>query len=127
MYEVQYGDKTGYVNKTYVGSFASGGWYTGDFNGGMPAMLHKKELVLNQQQTQNMLKTVEFTDRMVSPLRVLVSKMQSVKSTGGSPNIQIGSINNDFSNNEIKNGKDAAKEMMKEMTNLIGTQFNKRL
>lgn len=127
MYEVQYGDKVGYVNKSNIGSFASGGWYTGDFEGGMPATLHKKELVLNQQQTQNMLKTVEFTDRLISPLRSLVSKMQSVKSSNQSPTIHIENINNDFSNNEIKNGKEASREMMKEVTNLIGTKFNKRI
>lgn len=126
MYEVQYGDKTGYVNKTYVGSFASGGWYTGDFEGGMPAVLHKKELVLDQKQTQNMLKTIEFTDRLVSPLRALVGKMQSVKSSTPVPSVHIENINNDFSNNEIKDGKGASEDFMKHTMNLINNKFGKR-
>lgn len=126
MYEVQYGDKKGYVNKNYVGSFASGGWYTGNFEGGMPATLHKKELVLNQEQTKNMLKTVEFTDSMIAPLRSLIGKLQSVKGGNTSPSIHIDNINNDFSNNEIKDGKDASKTFMEETMNMINNKFGKR-
>jgi hypothetical protein len=126
-YEVMYGSKKGYVNKNRVASFDTGGWYTGNFEGDMPAFLHKKELVLDQQQTQNMLKTVEFTDRMISPLRALVSKLQSVKSSESTPSIHIENINNDFGNNEIKDMKDATRVMMKEVTNLMGTKFNKRM
>lgn len=126
-YEVMYGNKKGYVNKNRVASFDTGGWYTGNFEGDMPAFLHKKELVLDQQQTQNMLKTVEFTDRMISPLRALVSKLQSVKSSESTPSIHIENINNDFGNNEIKDMKDATRVMMKEVTNLMGTKFNKRM
>lgn len=125
MYEVQYGDKTGYVNKSYVGSFATGGMYTGDFEGAMPALLHKKELVLNQEQTRNMLKTVEFTDKLISPLRSLINKMQSVKSSNA-PTVHIENITNDFSNNEIKNGKEASDEFMKRTMNLINNKYGKR-
>ncbi|TCI26764.1 hypothetical protein EVJ32_05145 [Exiguobacterium sp. SH5S4] len=125
MYEVQYGDKTGYVNKNFVGSFASGGMYTGEFNGGMPAILHKKELVLNQEQTKNMLKTVEFTDRLISPLRSLINKMQSVKGSSA-PTVHIENINNDFSNNEIKDGKEASDDFMKRTMNLINNKYGKR-
>lgn len=74
-----------------------------------------------------MLKTVEFTDRMISPLRALVSRLQSFKSSESTPSIHIENINNDFGNNEIKDMKDATRVMMKEVTNLMGTKFNKRM
>ena len=125
-YEVMYGNKKGYVNKDRIASFRTGGMYTGDFEGDMPAFLHKKELVLNQEQTQNMLKTVEFTDRMITPLRALIGKLQSVKGGNSTPSIHIESINNDFSNNEIKDGKDASKTFMEETMNMINNKFGKR-
>lgn len=125
-YEVMYGSKKGYVNKDRIASFRTGGMYTGDFEGDMPAFLHKKELVLNQEQTQNMLKTVEFTDRMITPLRALIGKLRSVKGGTSAPSIHIDNINNDFSNNEIKDGKDASKTFMEETMNMINNKFGKR-
>uniref|UniRef100_UPI00254CFBD8 hypothetical protein n=1 Tax=Mycobacterium tuberculosis TaxID=1773 RepID=UPI00254CFBD8 len=84
------------------------------------------ELVLNQEQTKNMLKTVEFTDSMIAPLRSLIGKLQSVKGGNTSPSIHIDNINNDFSNNEIKDGKDASKTFMEETMNMINNKFGKR-
>ena len=53
-----------------TGSFDTGGWYTGSFSGGIPAVLHEKELVLNKADTVNMLKTVDITRSMVRDLQV---------------------------------------------------------
>lgn len=52
---------TGWVRKTDLEGFASGG-YTGDWNNtdGKLAFLHQKELVLNKDDTENMLAIVSF-------------------------------------------------------------------
>ena len=52
---------TGYFKKSQLTPLRSGG-YTGDWNGdnGKVALLHKKELVLNQQDTQNILDAVNI-------------------------------------------------------------------
>lgn len=52
---------TGYFKKSQLTPLRSGG-YTGDWNGdgGKVALLHKKELVLNQKDTQNILDAVNI-------------------------------------------------------------------
>lgn len=53
----------GWIKKDKVSKFKTGGMYTGDFdNGGIPALLHKKELVLNQQQTEAFTKLVPYLE-----------------------------------------------------------------
>ena len=54
------GTATGWVNKTDLVGFNTGG-YTGDWSGdgGRLAFLHKKELILNEQDTKNILKAVD--------------------------------------------------------------------
>lgn len=53
----------GWIKKDKVQKFKTGGYYTGDFdNDGIPALLHKKELVLNQQQTEAFTKLVPYLE-----------------------------------------------------------------
>ena len=47
--------------------FDTGG-YTGEFDGGKLALLHEKELVLNKQDTQNLLDTIDIVDKLLSTL-----------------------------------------------------------
>lgn len=59
------------------GSFATGG-YTGEFNGSRLAFLHEKELILNRDDTENMLNAVR-TIRALSPqlLRMMENMLDS--------------------------------------------------
>lgn len=50
-----------------VPGFDTGG-YTGEFEGGKFALLHEKELVLNKQDTQNLLDTIDIVDKLLSTL-----------------------------------------------------------
>lgn len=70
-------------------AYATGG-YTGEFEGALPALLHEKELVLNQQDTANILSAVSAV-RTLEPtlLRAIeqmldVSAMNSLRSMGSS-------------------------------------------
>lgn len=50
--------------------FESGGWYTGDLPAkGAPAILHKKELVLNRTDTENILAVVDMVRNMTQTLK----------------------------------------------------------
>ena len=54
--------------KSEASRFDTGG-YTGEFGPeGKFAMLHEKELVLNQQDTQNLLDTVDIVDKLLNSL-----------------------------------------------------------
>lgn len=59
------GVATGWVNKTDLVGFATGG-YTGDWadKQGKLAVLHQKELVLNSQDTKNILQAVDIVRRI---------------------------------------------------------------
>lgn len=128
-YQAKVGTKTGYIYKDRVAKFNTGGWYTGNAEGDIPALLHKKELVLNQQQTQNLLDTVKKTDSMMNPMRELYGMMtgravpNSVSNqTSSSVVFNIDKL--DFSNNQIKNGKEASKEFMDMAMNGIKKRYN---
>ncbi len=64
------------------GSFASGG-YTGEFNGARLAFLHQKELILNAEDTENMLNAVK-TIRTLSPqlLRMIENLLDTTAVSG---------------------------------------------
>ena len=68
--------------KQYAAGFATGG-YTGDFTDGKLAFLHEKELVLNQDDTKNMLAAVS-TVRALEPalLKVIESKLDASAQSG---------------------------------------------
>ena len=68
--------------KQYAAGFATGG-YTGDFTDGKLAFLHEKELVLNQEDTKNMLAAVS-TVRALEPalLRAIESSLDASAQSG---------------------------------------------
>lgn len=68
------------VGKKLLIPFDTGG-YTGDWfgNEGKVAMLHKKEMVLNKNQTSDILKTVSIVDKTKNQLNDLVKSMQASK------------------------------------------------
>ena len=57
-----------------ISGYASGG-YTGEFDNGRLAILHEKELVLNQEDTKNILAAVELVRSFTPEL------MRSIEST----------------------------------------------
>lgn len=73
--------------QTYkIPKYATGG-YTGDWagNGGQLAMLHKKELVLNANDTKNMLNAVEILRSITSSLgQTLMNQMANISATNAS-------------------------------------------
>jgi hypothetical protein len=80
--KVKYKGKTGFAGKNYL-QFKSGG-YTGDDEG--LAMLHKKEIVLNEMDTSNLLKVIDITRDLISNFKFPdLSNLfqQTAVSTGG--------------------------------------------
>ena len=67
------------AKKAYRKRYDTGG-YTGDWagNGGKEAILHKKELVLNAKDTENMLKTVDMVRAIASMIN-----LNAISSSGG--------------------------------------------
>ncbi|WP_285801463.1 peptidoglycan DD-metalloendopeptidase family protein [Exiguobacterium sp. s133] len=131
-YQVEADGKKGYVLKDKIAKFKTGGMTPGNIpESGAMAILHKKELVLTEQQTANLLKTIKQTDAMMKPMQALWKMMNGVKTK---PNIaqrrddgvMIENIHLDFSNNQIKDGKQGAREFAKELINLQQNKFNKR-
>lgn len=84
------------VGKKLLIPFDTGG-YTGDWfgNEGKVAMLHKKEMVLNANQTSDILKTVSIVDKTKNQLNDLVKSMQSAQG-GGS--VIVGDMQFNFEN-----------------------------
>ena len=72
-----WGNKTLWDNRLHmlgISGYASGG-YTGEFDNGRLAILHEKELVLNQEDTKNILAAVELVRSFTPEL------MRSIEST----------------------------------------------
>lgn len=84
------------VGRKLLIPFDTGG-YTGDWfgNEGKVAMLHKKEMVLNKNQTSDILKTVSIVDRTKNQLNDLVKLMQ-VSKAGSS--LVVGDMQFNFEN-----------------------------
>ncbi|QGJ85024.1 hypothetical protein [Lactococcus phage P1048] len=76
--------------------FDTGG-YTGDWfgNQGKVAMLHKKEMVLNKNQTSDILKTVSIVDKTKNQLNDFIKSIQASK-TGNS--LVVGDMQFNFEN-----------------------------
>ena len=67
---------TGWVYKQDVSSFDTGG-YTGEWGSyGKLAMLHEKELVLNQKETENFLASMELLDSIVKTIDLYSANAQ---------------------------------------------------
>ncbi len=131
-FEVEAGGKKGYVYKDKIAKFKTGGMTPGNIpESGAMAILHKKELVLTEQQTANLLNTIKQTDAMMKPMKALWKMMIGVKTTPTiaqrrDEGVMIENLTVDFSNNQIKDGKQGAKEFAKELLNLQQNKFNKR-
>lgn len=131
-YEVEADGKKGYVYKDKIAKFKTGGMTPGNIpESGAMAILHKKELVLTEQQTANLLSTIKQTDAMMKPMKALWNMMNGMKSKPTiaqrrDDGVMIENIHLDFSNNQIKDGKQGAKEFAKELINLQQNKFNKR-
>ena len=67
-----------------IPKYASGG-YTGDWtgNGGQLAMLHKKELVLNARDTENMLNAIEILRNITNGLNTTMLNRLAGASANG--------------------------------------------
>jgi hypothetical protein len=67
---------TGWVRKADLVGFATGG-YTGEWGSyGKLAMLHEKELVLNQKETENFLASMELLDSIVKTIDLYSANAQ---------------------------------------------------
>lgn len=68
---------TGWFKKSDVTAMNTGG-YTGDWSGsyGKLAFLHQKELVLNAQDTENLLASMDILDKIISTIDLYSSSVQ---------------------------------------------------
>lgn len=129
-YQAKIGGKSGFIYKDRVAKFKTGGMTPANLpESGAMAILHKKELVLTEQQTANLLNTIKKTDSMMQPMRELWGMMngrsvpkQVSSQSSNSMVVNIDTV--DFSNNQIKNGKEASKEFMNEVVNGIKKKYN---
>lgn len=77
-------NQLGWVRKKDIVGYASGG-YTGDWTGtdGRLAMLHKKELILNAHDTDNMLNAITILRDITANLgATLLNRMASINASG---------------------------------------------
>jgi len=112
------GTSTGYANKKYIKAFDTGG-YTGDWQGneGKMALLHKKEQVLNADDTKNLFDTVKLMDKVRNVIPALSGgSINSKLATAGSiVNISYGDINVTVEGGDKKKADAIAGEIMKGM------------
>lgn len=129
-YQAKIGGKSGFIYKDRVAKFKTGGMTPANLpESGAMAILHKKELVLTERQTANLLNTIQKTDSMMQPMRELWGMMngrsvpkQVSSQSNSSMVVNIDKV--DFSNNQIKNGREASKEFMNEVVNGIKKKYN---
>ena len=86
--KIKYNGKTGYVGAKYLKKFDTGG-YTGDWQGneGKVAMLHKKEIVLNERQTKDILDSSKIMDKITSLMPNLKRNVMANELATGSMSI----------------------------------------
>lgn len=75
-HRVEYDELTGKIS-----IFDTGG-YTGEFDGGRLAILHEKELVLNKEDTANMLKIVDITRNIIKSIETLKLPQPALATVG---------------------------------------------
>lgn len=96
------------------GSFDTGGWYsygTGNFNGAMPALLHKKELVLNESDTSNMVKLMEITRGLVG--QVKLPSLPKFGKIAGSTSSTVNNLHLSIPNMKVTGDAKGAEELLK--------------
>ncbi|SDX95944.1 phage tail tape measure protein [Thermoactinomyces sp. DSM 45892] len=116
--KIRWKGKTGYAGKRYLQQFDTGG-YTGTWagNDGKIAMLHKKELVLNERQTSDILDTAKILDRLkniipnLSSIRNGTDQLATVGSVH-SNQVSYGDIYVTVEGGDKKKAKDIAKEIL---------------
>lgn len=111
----------GWVNKWQISGYDTGG-YTGEWNkDGKLAFLHQKELVLNEQDTKNMLNAVSIIRSLAYSLGTnMLSKLAGVSATGYSNQNTTNSAleQNVHIQAEFPNVKDAS-EIEEALNNLV--------
>ena len=114
----------GWIKRNQVTRWNTGG-YTGDWgdDSGRLAILDRKELILNKDDTANMLNILQLTrDFMNSMNNVLLSRM--INSVNGAPNTGMGMVNEDTLEQNVHidatfpNVKDA-REVEEALNNLV--------
>ncbi|AKQ08521.1 tail length tape measure protein [Bacillus phage PBC2] len=113
------GTSTGYANKKYIKAFDTGG-YTGDNvpDEGALALLHKKELVLNERQTSHILDSAKIMEKVGNMLpKINATSMSSKLATAGSivSNVSYGDIYVTVEGGDKKKADSIAGEIMKGM------------
>ena len=84
------GGYTGWVNKSDLEGFRTGG-YTGEWGpGGKLALLHEKELILNQEDTKNMFGIVSLVHDIISQIDLRANNQSSFGSFMSSPSYNGG-------------------------------------
>lgn len=99
------------------GSFDTGG-YTGEWGSeGRLAILHQKELVLNERQTKDILDTVKIVNKLsgIIPRQKTFNTASEFQNSGGIVSISYGDINVTVENGDKKKAKDIVKEIMTEV------------
>ena len=121
-----------YYKKYSMSSFKSGG-YTGNWiGGGRLALLHQRELVLNEQDTQNLLNTMHIMRSVMSSLGgTISSKLGDIRS--GFSNILTNNSNSNIDQNvRIEasfpnvNSKKEIEDVFNELINLAAQKALKR-
>ncbi|UUV45937.1 tape measure protein [Bacillus phage vB_BanS-Thrax1] len=110
------GTTEGYANKKYIKAFDTGG-YTGDDvpKEGALALLHKKELVLNEKQTSHILDSAKIMEKVGNIIPQLnTTSMSSKLATAGSiVNVSYGDINVTVEGGDKKKANEIAGEILK--------------
>lgn len=103
------------IGQKLIIPFKSGG-YTGNWSGdeGKIAMLHKKELVLNAEQTQHILSSAKIMDSVMKamPKMKMSNNMNLVGEGNSSQSVVIQNMSLEFDN--FKGTKENANQMVKE-------------
>lgn len=106
------------VGKKLLIPFRSGG-YTGEWAGddGRIAMLHKKELVLNENQTKNILDTAKIMDKVknILPKVSTSNHMDKLQTAGSISTVTYGDIIVNVHGADKKSEKNIAREILKEV------------
>lgn len=113
--KIKYNGKTGYVGEQFLQKFKTGG-YTGDWTGddGKLAILHKKELVLNERQTSDILDTAKILGEVKRPILNRKNLAKDFIAEGGvniTNNYEL-TVNIENMNGSKEQSQSVAKEIM---------------
>ena len=115
--KIKYKGKIGYVGQDYLKRFNTGG-YTGDWIGnvGKLAILDKKELVLNEKQTEHILDTAKIVDKISKFLPNMIPNTDIIKSLVANKAVNIqNNYELTVNINKLNGTKDDANFVVKEI------------